>query len=998
MPTHLNLLLLEDSSNDAELMIESLRDAGFELALRHVDSKADYLRALDQPPDLILSDFTLPQFTAHDALRLLQERGLDIPFIIVSGCIGEDMAVDCMRAGATDYLLKDRLGRLGHAVSQALDRKRLLEDKRQADVLIRDSHAHTWRIVATALDAFIGMDAAGIITDWNGQAEQMFGWSRPEAIGRLLSATILPLQFRAAYESGLRHFLETGEGTFLNTRFEATLCRRDGQEFPVEVAISPAVQRGGIFTFSAFVRDISTRKRTEERLALQHHTTKVLAEADTLGDAMPKIIRIICELAHWDLGSLWFVNNHAEVLNCAEIWHQPSVEATEFSRMTMHMVLTRGLGLPGRVWASEAPATIRDVMEDPNFPRAPYAAQAQLHTAFAFPVRLDDHVLGVMEFFSREIRVLEEDLMQVFVTLGSQIGQFVTRKWAEANVRSHALELEQKNRALDDALIEAQAATQAKSAFLATMSHEIRTPMNGIMGMNGLLLDTPLTAEQREYAETVRRCSEALLHLINDILDFSKLEAGRLVLETIDFDLRSIVEETLDLFADSAQEKGMELGCLLDPAVPTALRGDPGRLRQILINLIGNALKFSQQGEVMIHVTRGEETATMVTIESAVTDTGIGIPPEAQARLFHPFSQADSSTTRKFGGTGLGLAICKQLVEQMGGHIAVSSVVGQGSTFRFTVQLTPQPAQALTTPLPRGPLYGRRVCIVDDNTTTRRILEQCVARWGLHSVSAGDGDEARAIMRAAAARQEPFDVAIIDGDVPGMDGFELGQAITADPLLVATRLVLLSSVGFRGQSEQMTRAGFQATLTKPVHRAQVYDCLSTMMMDSPGIIAPAEGMAGESASQPRELVATDQLVTETPPVTRACILVAEDYLVNQKVTVCLLEKLGYQVDVVANGLEASEASARTRYALVLMDCHMPEMDGWKATAMIRTREQEQGTARLPIIALTANAMAGDREQCLNAGMDDYLAKPVRLAHLRALLVKWIPDSEQQAAA
>ena len=281
MPTHLNLLLLEDSSNDAELMIESLREAGFTLVPRHVDSKADYLRALDQPPDLILSDFTLPQFTAHDALRLLQERGLDIPFIVVSGCIGEEMAVDCMRAGATDYLLKDRLGRLGHAVSQALDRKRLLEEKREADVLIRESHAHTWRIVATALDAFIGMDAASIITDWNGQAEQMFGWSRPEAIGRLLSATILPLRYRAAYESGLRHFLETGEGTFLNTRIEATLCRRDGQEFPVEVAISPALQRGGIFTFSAFVRDISTRKRTEERLALQHHTTQVLAEADT---------------------------------------------------------------------------------------------------------------------------------------------------------------------------------------------------------------------------------------------------------------------------------------------------------------------------------------------------------------------------------------------------------------------------------------------------------------------------------------------------------------------------------------------------------------------------------------------------------------------------------------------------------------------------------------------------------------------------------------------
>ncbi|MEO7863613.1 MAG: PAS domain S-box protein [Nitrospirales bacterium] len=425
-----------------------------------------------------------------------------------------------MRAGATDYLLKDRLGRLGHAVAQALERKRLIEDKRQADVSMRESQAHMWRIVETALDAFVGMDAAGVITGWNGQAERMFGWPRQEAIGRVLSATVIPLRDREAYERGLRHFLETGEGTILNTRIEAMVCRRDGHEFPVELAIAPALQRGGIITFSAFVRDISTRKRTEERAAMQHRATRILAESDTLTDAIPKILRVICDLAHWDLGALWLMSEEADVLNCAEIWHQPLVEAVEFSRVTLQTVFTRGCGLPGRVWTSGEPAWIPDVVQDTDFPRAPFAAQAHLHGAFAFPITINGKVLGVMEFFSHEIRPPDDDLLQIFVTVGSQIGQFIERKRAETNVHIHAQKLEQKNRALDRALIEAQAATQAKSSFLAVMSHEIRTPMNGIMGMNGLLLETHLTPEQHDYADTVRRCSEVLLDLINDILDF----------------------------------------------------------------------------------------------------------------------------------------------------------------------------------------------------------------------------------------------------------------------------------------------------------------------------------------------------------------------------------------------------------------------------------------------------------------------------------------------
>ncbi len=845
-----------------------------------------------------------------------------------------DGSIRHIRANA--LVQRNEAGQALHMVGTNWD----ITELKRTTGLIKASEVRYRTLFKDSPDAYLIMDTInGTILDCNAATEVMLRGSRDQIIGKTPDQ-VSPLQqadgqlSAPAVAQVIRESLANGKH-----RFEWMHQRLDGSDFWVDVALSVISHDDGTALFVSW-RDVHARKQTE--LALEKSEELLALALNATGEG----------IWDWDVPK-GRVNHNLRWCEIVGLDESLLIHSIEFFAEHIH---------------PEDRALVMQRLNDAMVPGARYESEHRLLRPDGSFVWVHDRGALVARGPNGEPR-----------RMTGSIADISQRKILE-HEREEAIQA--LNRSIirsNELATQAQAASVAKSEFLANMSHEIRTPMNGVIGMAGLLIDTKLDPDQRQYAQIIRTSGESLLTLINDILDFSKIEAGKLDLEIIDFHLRVTIEDSVNLLAIKAREKGLEVVNVIDPEVYEHLRGDPGRLRQILLNLAGNAIKFTSHGTITIQTSLESQDALQETLRFSITDTGIGIPPEKQGLLFAPFTQADSSTTRKFGGTGLGLAISRQLAELMGGTVGLVSQPGQGSTFWFTARFEKRVAGLSQDVIPRQSLHGLRILAVDDHDANRLLLISHLASWGCRFDEAPDGASALDLLDRAFHSGDPYVIAILDMQMPHMDGLELGRQIKNKPELRDTRLVMMSSVGTRGDAKRLHEAGFAGYLTKPLRHSQLRDCLALVA-----------GLPGQLDMQTTPTIITKHTLSEQPQK-RSRILLAEDNAVNQLVAIKILEKLGYRVDAVADGNEVLEALGRQPYDLILMDCQMPLLDGFEATVALR--EKEKAGERIPVIALTANAMHGDREKCLAAGMDDYLSKPIQPDKLAKILEQWLNKPE-----
>jgi PAS domain S-box-containing protein len=1015
--------------------------------------------------DLVVAE-SLPGWPALEALQLLQSLDPGVPFLAVADPADEDRATECLRQGAADSVLEDRLASLPIAVRRVLEEKLppgIGQPGKDGQVLLES-------LLATLEDAVQVLTPDGIVVNWNEAAVRMYGYSAREIVGKSIFVTVPP------------EFVPQGQATLAAVRsgkrvepYDTVRVRTDGSRIHVSITVSPIRDSAGrLAGVLVLARDITRRKRAEEALRDSEEKFRQLADnidevfwmIDSRTQQVLYVSRAYEEI--WgrsceDLYRNGFSRGEAihpdDVARAGDAFaRQLRGEAVESEYRivkpdgSLRWIRDRAFpvfdksGTLIRIAGFAEDITTWKLTQDAlraSESRFRRLVEANLFGAFIAEndgriIEANEAYLGMHGYTREDLeagrmrwdRLLPPEYEHVLQSIIEQIGidgktipiecealrkdgslvpvlaglasfdgkrkaigfvlDLTERKQSELTVARYLSEIEESQMRIEEqsaqlarqsgdlalARDQAEAASRAKSQFLANMSHEIRTPLNGLIGMTRLILDTPLSAEQQRYAQVACASGETLLALIDDILDFSKIEARKLALENIDFNLHVMLESTVEMVALPAGQKGLELTCHVAPEVPSEVRGDPNRLRQILLNLAGNAIKFTRQGEVAIRVRLDREDDTTVTLRFAVADTGIGVPPGRQAALFAPFVQADGSTTRKYGGTGLGLAISKQLAELMGGAIGLDSEEGNGSTFWFTAVLEQPAVRAASAADEHISCEGLKVLVADDNAASRMVLDTLLRSWGCRPSHAANGTSAMAALRKAVQLADPFALALLDSDLAGMDGMELARQIAADPSLKRTLLVSMRTLGHRcgvGQIEEPAVAGH---LTKPVLASRLRKALDMALGGS----KCSRESVRESCVEPAGL---------TPAAVPARILVAEDIVANQEVALAILAKLGHHADAAGTGAAALAAMKKETYDLILMDCEMPDLDGYEATRRIRWTEALTGKPRIPIVALTAHAISGDRDKCIEAGMDDYLSKPIDPRQLAAAIQKWL---------